>query len=131
MLVSESTDYELLSVFADGKPHSYFESVYLSTVHLNVRQAYVEKLLQRAVVGNGWLCRVGVGPSLAQDQLILTHKGDLYYRHMALRRNPEEYRLYKHFNRELTSTGFSSYGLDKIAPVGDGVTYPNNPYGPT
>lgn len=127
MIVSEGVDYSFLSIFADGKPHNYHEIIYLGTIYLNTKQSYTEKLLQRAVVGHNWVCRVGIGPSLAQDQLILTNKGDAYYRFMAIRRNPEEYRLYKHFNRGMTSDGFSSYGLDKIAPTSEGITYPGGP----
>lgn len=121
MLVSEDLDWKFLSIFADAKPHSFFEVVYLGTIYLNVHQKYTERLLHRAVVDNNWIYRLGVTTFLQQDQLMLTVKGDSYYRSMAIRRNPEDYRLYKYFNREQESQGFSSFGMDKIAPLSEGI----------
>lgn len=116
MVVKSEIDWKFLSILTDGKPHTWFEIVYLGTIYLNVSQKYTEKLLFRAVVDNNWVYRLGVGSTLKQDQLMLTMKGDQYYRSLAIRRNPEDYRLYKYFNREQTSDGFSSFGMDKIAP---------------
>lgn len=117
MLVPESTDYKFLSIFADNLSHSWVEIIYLGTIYLNVKQSYTEQLLHRAVIGNGWIKRDSTQPSLKQDSLSLTEKGDLYFRYMSIRRNPDDYRLYKYFNREQTSSGFSSFGMDKIAPL--------------
>lgn len=116
MIVPEEVDYKFLSVWGDSKPHSYFEVVYLVTMYLDVKQAYTEKLLHRAVIDNNWLMRSGVGPTLKQDNIELTPKGDLYLRSMAIRRGGEE-RYYKYFNRGQESKGFSSYGMDKFAPI--------------
>lgn len=127
MVVKEEIDWKFLSIFADNKPHSFFEIVYLGTIYLNVTQKYTERLLHRAVVDNNWVYRLGVGPTLKQDQLKLTSKGDEYYRSLAIRRNPEDYRLYKYFNREQESQGFNSFGLDKIAPTSEGIR--ETPYG--
>lgn len=114
-------DWKFLSILGDKLPHTWFEIVYLGTIYLNVPQSYTEKLLHRSVVDNNWVYRLGVGPTLKQDQLLLTTKGDLYYRSLAIRRNPEDYRLYKYFNREQESQGFSSFGMDKIAPLSEGI----------
>lgn len=117
MSVPEETDFKFLSIFGDGKSHNWFEIIYLGTIYLNVRQSYTEKLLHRAVVNNGWLKRNNIGPSLKEDTISLTEKGDLYFRAMSIRRKPEEYRLYKYFNRNEESEGLTSFGMDKIAPL--------------
>lgn len=114
MNVSSETDFKFLSIFADNLPHSWFEIIYLGTIYLNTKQAKTEKLLYRAVIGNGWIVRVGDAPSLKGDKLKLTAKGDLYYREMAIRRGGE-HRYYKHFNRQQESDGFNSFGLDKFS----------------
>lgn len=117
MQVNESTDYKFLSIFADKKSHNWFEVIYLGTIYLDVKQSYTEQLLRRAAVDNSWLRRTGSGPSLKEDTIVLTEKGDQYYRSLAIRRNPEEYRTYRYFNREQESSGSMDFGLDKIAPL--------------
>lgn len=116
MQVSETTDFQLLSVFGDKLPHSWFEVIYLATIYLDTTQNKMEKLLQRAVVDNNWIKRSGIAPALKQDTLELTAKGDEYLRYMAIRRQGDP-RYYKYFNRQEESSGFTGFGLDKFAPL--------------
>lgn len=111
----EEEDYRLLSIFADGKPHDWWSTIYIGVHSLKIRQSRFERLLQRAAE-YGWIYRVGLAAVLQDDQLQLGRKGDLYFRDMAIRRTGD-FRYYKYFNREEQSQGFSEFGLDKFAPL--------------
>lgn len=122
MIVSPEVDFKFLSIFADNLEHNWFEIIYLGTIYLNVKQPYTEKLLHRAVIDNSWIMRVGIGPSLKEDKLKLTEKGDQYYRSLAIIRRSDDYRYYRYFNRGEESKGFNSFGLEKFAPLDPRLT---------
>lgn len=113
----------LLTLFADAKPHSFFETCILGSIMLKTNQRKLEGLFRQRLLANGLVRRMWNSWDPRLDFYELTLKGDNCFRHIqleALRRakrlndkeNDEAQRHYRYFNREIEGR-FGVKGMSK------------------
>lgn len=113
----------LLTLFADAKPHSFFETCILGSIMLKTDQRKFEKLFKQHLLVNGLVRRMWNSWDPRLDLYSLTPKGDDCFRYIqleALRRakrlndkeNDEVQRHYRYFNREIEGR-FGVKGMSK------------------
>ena len=111
----------LLTLFADGKSHSFFETCILGSIMLKTNQRKLEQIFKTRLLANGLVRRMHQSWDPRLDFYVLTGKGDDCFRYIqieALRRNKltkdneETQRHYRYFNREVEGK-FGVKGMSK------------------
>ena len=126
--------FKFLQVFGDGKPHNWFEVVFLGVQFLKVHQSYFEKVFKTALAYD--LIRrvptaavyqmldkmeksksgIVLGPSWMDYEYQISPRGDACLREEQILRGGE-HSYYDQFDRSLTG----SKGLDHFAPLPKGL----------
>jgi hypothetical protein len=122
--------FKFLQIFGDGKPHNWFEIVFLGVNFLKVHQFTFEKIFKQALDCNlirrvetpevkSWLARMAdhkkgifVGPSWQDYEYIITETGDQCLREEQIQR-AGDHDYYSSFDRTIEGKN----GLDRFAPL--------------
>jgi hypothetical protein len=111
----------LLTLFADAKPHSFFETCILGSIMLKTSQRKLESLFKRRLLANGLVRRMHQSWDPRLDFYELTKKGDDCFRDIQIahlkrekktKDSEEAMRHYKYFNREVGGQ-FGVEGMSK------------------
>ena len=106
--------HTLLALFADGIPHSFFETAKLGSIALKLPERKLEKLFKRTMLANCWVRRCWRSWNEQLDFYELTEKGDQCFRSSQIWRitrgknNEEAVRHFKMFNRKVEG----KYGVE-------------------
>jgi len=103
----------MLSTFADGKEHSFFEMMKLVAILTKKKDRYIWKKFHKRLLENGWVQRQYKAYSPYIDFYKLTLKGDELFRSIQIRiarlgKDNNAYRHFKYFNRD----GKNKYGVN-------------------
>ena len=117
--------HRLLALFGDKQPHSFFETLKLGTVLLQIHERKFEKIFKRRLLANNWVRRCGRSWSPQLDFYELTTKGDEFFRLVQIWRitrngyTDDNVRHYRYFNRSTTGkygvTGMGTELSEKMA----------------
>ena len=108
--------FKILQLFADGKPHNWFENTFLGVKHLKVSQNEFERLFKRALENN-LVRRVYSKVHYKDDEYIITDLGEECFRAEQIMRGGD-YSFYKHYDRSVSG----EYGVDHFAPLPKSLT---------
>jgi len=109
LILTRERRYKILQVLGDGKPHNWFEVIFLGVQFLKIHQRDFENLLQQCVVDNALIYRTGKALTIKDDSLALTKKGDSCLRDEQIARDGD-YNYYKTFDRSIED-------VDRFAPL--------------
>lgn len=112
--------FRLLQLFGDGKPHDWFNTVFLGVTHLKVHQDEFESLFKRTLE-NGLVRRMYNKANWKDDDYILAPRGEGCLREEQIDRGGD-YEYYKKYDRSI----HGQYGVDHFAPLPKGLTSTNN-----
>lgn len=107
--MSREQRFKFLSLFGDAKPYNWFRVVFFGVKYLKVSQAQFERWLQRSIVDDGLVKRVGKAANYKDDDYIITAKGDECLRNEQISRGGD-YSYFKTFDRTPKSA-------ERLAPV--------------
>ena len=104
--------FKFLSLFGDGKPHGWFETIFLGVKYLKVHQYHFEKLFKKCLSYN-LVYRLYERSNWKDDKYCITKRGDNSLRDEQIRRHGD-YDYYKNFDRTIESA-------EKITPMADKI----------
>ncbi len=113
--------FKVLQLFGDGKPHNWFETIFLGVQYLKVHQNEFERLFRRTVENN-LVRRVYKASSYKDDYYILAERGEQCFREEQIERGGD-YSYYKNYDRSV----HGKYGVDHFAPLPKNLVPTYNP----
>ncbi len=93
--------FKFISLFGDGKPHGWFETIFLGVKYLKVHQYHFEKLF-KTCLSYSLVYRLYERSDWKDDRYAITKKGDLHLRAEQIRRHGDT-DYYTQFDRTVES----------------------------